>query len=85
MAQVTLHPEIKGISGKVGNMIFKTYQNGKVFAYKAPNYERRKALTAREQASRELMAKRHRRVIELMQSGMSRKEAWDQAKQEIPQ
>ena len=30
MAKVTLRPEIAGISGKVGNMIFKTFKNGQV-------------------------------------------------------
>lgn len=35
MARVTLIPELKGISGKIGNMVFKTYKNGQVRVYKA--------------------------------------------------
>ena len=31
MAKVTLRPEILGISGKVGNMIFRTTKDGRTF------------------------------------------------------
>ena len=33
MAKVELMPGIKSISGRVGNMIFRTYRNGKVRVY----------------------------------------------------
>jgi hypothetical protein len=36
MAKVKLNPMIKGISGKVGGMIFRTTKNGKVVASLAP-------------------------------------------------
>ena len=85
MAKITLRPEIASISGKVGNMVFKTMKNGQVYLYKAPSYERKRKLSKAEKASRELMAKRQKRVVELMRNGLSRKEAWTVAKQEIPQ
>lgn len=85
MARVTLRPEIASISGKVGNMVFKTMKNGRVYVYKVPSYDRKRALSESEMASRELMAKRQKRVVELMRSGLSRKAAWSAAKQEIPQ
>ena len=83
MARVELRPEIEGFSGRLGNMVFKTYKNGKVFVYKAPEYRRKTPVGDRERAARALMAARQARVVELMKRGMSRQEAWDQVKQEI--
>ena len=83
MAKVELAPEILSISGKVGNMMFKTRKDGKVFAYKAPEYARKKPFSDREIAAHELMTRRQKRVVELMKTGLSRSEAWVQVKQEI--
>jgi hypothetical protein len=38
MARVTLAPGLQGISGKVGNLVFRTYQNGHVHVHKAKDY-----------------------------------------------
>lgn len=38
MARVTLAPGLQGISGKVGNLVFRTYQNGHVHVHKAKEY-----------------------------------------------
>ena len=48
MAKVELMPGIKSISGKVGNMIFRTYRNGKVRAYPAQQFKRTKKLSTAE-------------------------------------
>ena len=52
MARVELMPGIKSISGKVGNMIFKTYKNGKVRAYPADKRIRTKKLSTAETNAR---------------------------------
>ena len=83
MAKVTLRPEIAGISGKIDNLIFRTYKSGKVVAYKAPEYVRKKPVSEQELAARELFRKRIRRVNELVASGKSKQEAWTIAKHEI--
>ena len=48
MAKVELMPGIKSISGRVGNMIFRTYRNGKVRAYPAEQRKRTKKLSTAE-------------------------------------
>ena len=83
MARVVLRSEIEGISGIIGNTLFKTMKDGRVFMYQAPVYQRRKPLTKGEIAARRLMIKRHARVVELMKGGKTRREAWAIAKQEI--
>ena len=83
MAKVTLRPEIIGISGKVGNMVFKTYKNGQVRLYKAPSYQRKTSVTNAERQARSTFALRCKRVTQLMADGLSKQEAWDIAKNEI--
>lgn len=85
MAKCILRPEIIAISGKVGNMLFKTMKDGTVRVYKAPSYERRKPVSEHERSVRSLFERRHKYVTELMQAGMSRSEAWKRAKEEISQ
>ena len=48
MAKVELMPGIKSISGRVGNMIFRTYRNGKVRAYPAQQFKRTTKLSPAE-------------------------------------
>ena len=55
MARVTLAPGLQGISGKVGNLVFRTYQNGHVHVHKANDY-----LTPRRRASPGELANRRR-------------------------
>lgn len=83
MAKVTLRPEIAGISGKVGNMIFRTYKNGQVHVYKAPESRRRKHISENELKARALFHQRVQRVKQLMALGIPRQEAWQRAKTEI--
>ena len=52
MAKVELMPGIKSISGRVGNMIFRTYRNGKVRAYPADKRIRTKKLSTAETNAR---------------------------------
>lgn len=56
MAKVTLSPELQSISGKVGNMIFKTYKNGKVGLYRFNPADRATPVTPEEQARRQRFA-----------------------------
>lgn len=83
MARVTLRPEIAGISGKVGNMIFKTFKNGQVRVYKAPEYQRKTKPSENEMKARDLFEQRAQRVKQLMALGISKQEAWQRAKTEI--
>ena len=55
MARVTLAPGLQGISGKVGNLVFRTYQNGHVHVHKANDY-----LTPRRRTSPGELANRRR-------------------------
>lgn len=58
MARVTLAPFIEGISGKVGNLEFRTYRNGKTTVrvrksrYALEDEVRKRPLSASEQAAR---------------------------------
>ena len=62
MAKVILRPEIQGISGRIGNMIFRTYADGKVTMHKAPDYTRRTPVTKNEKQSRNRFGERAKRV-----------------------
>lgn len=55
MARVILSPELKGISGKIGNLVFRTYKNGHVHVFKADEDRQRK-----RRASESEMANRRR-------------------------
>lgn len=83
MAKVTLRPEIAGISGKIDNIIYRTYKSGKVVAYKAPDYVRKKPASEQEKQARRVFSLRCRRVSELLKLGLSRQEAWTVARSEI--
>lgn len=83
MAKVELRPEFASISGKVGNMIFRTFKNGQVHMYKAPEYKRKKPVSEAEMQARGLFCERLKRVHELMAQGVTKQEAWARAKQEI--
>ena len=43
MARVILNPELKGISGKIGNLVFRTYKNGHVHVFRANEEKQRKS------------------------------------------
>ena len=83
MARVTLKPEIESISGKIGKFIFRTYKNGQVRAYKAPDYHRSTPPSEKEIKARRLFALRVKRVTELMALGVPKQEAWTVARSEI--
>ena len=68
MAKVTLSPELQSISGKVGNMLFKTYRSGKVGLYRLPRTPRTKPLSPEEQA-RQIRFGIISRVVAQVQSG----------------
>ena len=52
MARVILNPAIKSVSGKVGNLIFKTYKNGQVRVYKVDEVPQRTHISPQELANR---------------------------------
>ena len=83
MAKAILPPELIGISGKLGNVIFKTYKNGQVRVYKAPDYQRKKTLSDAEIQARQLFHRRAKRAAELIAHGIPKQEAWTIAKSEI--
>jgi hypothetical protein len=37
MAKVTLHPSLKGISGRLGSLVFRLYPNGETIVSKYPD------------------------------------------------
>ena len=83
MAKVQLRPEIASISGKIGKVLFKTFKDGTVRMYKAPEYKRRNAPSKAEIKAHELFSRRTQRVTELVAQGVTRQEAWSIARSEI--
>lgn len=83
MANIILKPEIESISGRVGKLIFRTYKNGKVSVFSAPEYKRRTPLSDKEKLKRKIFGLRAKRAKELMASGIPKTEAWQIAKTEI--
>ena len=65
MAKVTLSPELQSISGKVGNLIFKTYKSGKVGLYRYLPTRRTAPLSPEERASRRRFAVISRTVAQV--------------------
>ena len=57
MARVILASGLKGISGKIGSMVFRTYKNGTVHVHKASDqWKRSRPATANELANRRRFA-----------------------------
>lgn len=85
MANVELMPGIKSISGKVGNMIFKTYKNGKVRAFPAEQRKRRTKVTKAETSNRFNFGTIAVEVAKRMAAGdtRSKKELWAIVKKEL--
>ena len=85
MARVELMPGIKSISGKVGNMIFKTYKNGKVRAYPADKRIRTKKLSTAETNARFNFGRIAAEVAKRMADGDTRprKVIWAAVKKEL--
>ena len=85
MANVELMPGIKSISGKVGNMIFKTFKNGKVRAYPAEQRKRTKKLSAAETNARFTFGTIAAEVSRRMADGdkRPRKVIWADVKREM--
>lgn len=83
MARVTLPMGIVGISGKVGNMYFRTRKlTGTVYLCKLPK-KRATAISSEEERCRELFKKRSLLVRQMHQYGslLSRKQLWKIAKE----
>ena len=84
MAKVTFQPGIMGVSGSVGDLVFRTYRNGKTTVYKKGG-PRKTAVTEEEKARRRRFGVVSSIVCEL-QAGMSdvksaseaRKRLWNQ-------
>ena len=83
MAQVTLLPLIRSISGQVGNICFRTYASGKTGFYLSPTQKRTTPVTKAESHARELFAQRVQRVNNIMRENpyITRKQAWTIVKQ----
>ena len=85
MAQVTLPAGIESISGKVGNMCFRTMKTtGKVYMSSLPQ-ARRTQPSASELEARERFARKARIVKVMRQAGsrMTAKELWKLAEQAL--
>ncbi len=52
MAKVTLSPELESISGKVGNLVFRTYKSGKVSVHRLMPNQRTTPVSPEERAKR---------------------------------
>ena len=89
MAKVNIMAGIQSISGKMGNMVFRTFKraNGKTEtrAYRYTKRERRTKISKAEQGARNLFSQRQAYVQNLRQSGDNRslKELWKEAKEHI--
>ena len=89
MARVKMMAGIGSISGKVGDMVFKTYRrrDGKsetrIYRYKKP--QSRRSISKNEINARYLFSKRQAYVNNLLRSGDKRtkKELWKEAKEQI--
>ena len=83
MARITLRPEILGISGRVGNMIFKTRKDGKTFAYSAQRQQRVTPISDKELSIRSRFKLMAQEVARRVAAGdtRTRKEIWQEVKQ----
>ena len=84
MAKITLRPEILAISGRVGNMVFRT-QNGKTFVLSASRKKRTSPVSDKERASHSLFAQISQEVARRILNGdqRPRKEIWAEVKQSL--
>lgn len=82
MARVILRPEILGISGKVGNMIFRTTKTGKTFVSSAKRKPRHSAVTSNELHQRGRFTAMCQEVARRIANGdkRPRKEIWAEVK-----
>ena len=78
MARVILRPEIKGISGKIGNMIFRTTKDGRTFVSSSNRRTRTKHPSDREQNTRSRFALAAKEVARRIAEGDTRprKDIW---------
>ncbi len=83
MARIILESFIKSISGKVGNMYFKTYANGRITMTTALPSKRSTPCSEAERKSKQLFAKRAAMVrkLKVQFPGKSDKELWTIVKQ----
>ena len=82
MARVTLPMGIKGISGKVGNVCFRTMKaTGRTYMVRLPS-RRRTRITASELEARERFKRRAQLVSQMRKTGskLSTKELWEMVK-----
>lgn len=82
MARVTLPMGIKGISGKVGDVCFRTMKaTGRAYMVRLPS-RRRTRITASELEARERFKRRAQLVSQMRKAGskLSTKELWEMAK-----
>jgi len=56
MAEVTLHPLLQALRGKVNGLVFRLSHNGKISVYETPDMSRVKASPAQEQHSEKMAA-----------------------------
>jgi len=85
MAKVELMPCIESLSGRVGNIIFKTYKNGQVRMYPAAPSQRRTPVSKAETANRSLFMLIAREVNRLKAVGdpRSRKVLWNVVRKQM--
>jgi len=57
MAKVTLMPAIESISGKIGNVVFRTYKNGQTRVYSSDTKNRKTKISKNEIRNREVFAR----------------------------
>lgn len=83
MAQVTLPSFLRSISGRLGNICFRTYPSGKTGFYLLTDRKRTSPLTKEEIHARELFKQRVQYVYRVMKENpsLTRKQAWTIAKQ----
>lgn len=83
MAQVTLPSFLQSISGRVGNVCFRTYASGRTGLYLCDPPKRKTPLTNAETRARELFKERAQHVNKIMKDNpyLTRKQAWTIAKQ----
>ena len=82
MARVTLPMGIKGISGKVGDVCFRTMKaTGRTYMVRLPS-RRRTRITASELEARERFKRRAQLVSQMRKTGskLSTKELWEMVK-----
>ena len=78
MANVTLPPFIKSISGQIGNLHFRTFRSGKTTVTAGTPRKRTKPLSPAEKAAKERFRAVARTVAQMRKQGsqLSRKDLW---------